>query len=431
MGIIFQMNFLFDSVTIFLFISQDVVSTFSELSSPAINNTHLSSTLSDAASQYYTHRLAFLDDILEEYDKRAWPTYGKGMPTEVKVNIHINDLGSVNAANMDYSLDIYLRQLWKDQRLMLSAFGINQIVTLNGDDLIDKIWKPDLFFRNVKEARFHRVTVPNMLIKISPDGSILFSMRLTLKLFCHMSFRHYPLDTQRCHVIVGPYAQTTDQVRVRWQEKNALLIEEMVELNEFDLVDYSCGQFLRVIDTGAFSFLNVSFVLERQYGYHLIQTYLPTFLIVMISWVSFWLNVDAVPARVTLGVTTLLTLTTVASGVRTQLPPVSYIKAIDIWIGSCSVMVFGALLEFTLVNYLSRSEKTSEILKKPMSTFKHPRTSVINPKPSQEDETKSIKNTSNLKEAIIVDRVCRVLFPLVFFVFNLVYWFYYLYTPEL
>lgn len=106
--------------------------------------------------------------------------------------------------------------------------------------------------------------------------------------------------------------------------------------------------------SGAFSFLNVSFLFVRQNGFHLVQTYLPTFLIVMISWVSFWLHVDATPARVTLGVTTLLTLTTVASGIRTQLPPVSYVKAIDVWIGACSVMVFGALLEFTLVNYLSR-----------------------------------------------------------------------------
>lgn len=77
---------------------------------------------------------------------------------------------------------------------------------------------------------------------------------------------------------------------------------------------------------GTFSFLNVTLTLARQNGYHLIQTYLPTFLIVTISWVSFWLNIDATPARVTLGVTTLLTMTTVASGVRTQLPPVSYVK---------------------------------------------------------------------------------------------------------
>ncbi|VDL68574.1 unnamed protein product [Nippostrongylus brasiliensis] len=33
-------------------------------------------------------------------------------------------------------------------------------------------------------------------------------------------------------------------------------------------------------------------------------------LIVTISWVSFWLNREASPARVSLGVTTVLTMTT-------------------------------------------------------------------------------------------------------------------------
>ena len=42
--------------------------------------------------------------------------------------------------------------------------------------------------------------------------------------------------------------------------------------------------------------------------------------------VSFWLDPTAVPARVTLGLTTLLTLTTLANGIRQGLPPVSYVK---------------------------------------------------------------------------------------------------------
>ncbi|GBN81596.1 Glycine receptor subunit alpha-3, partial [Araneus ventricosus] len=103
-----------------------------------------------------------------------------------------------------------------------------------------------------------------------------------------------------------------------------------------------------------FSFLNVSFVFLRQNEYHLVQTYLPTFLIVMISWVSFWIPTDPAPARTLIGVTSSLTLATIASGIRSQLPPISYAKAIDVWIGACAVMCFAAFLEFAAASYLKR-----------------------------------------------------------------------------
>ena len=84
--------------------------------------------------------------------------------------------------------------------------------------------------------------------------------------------------------------------------------------------------------------------------------YIPSFMLVAVSWVSFWLDKDSVPARVTLGVTTLLTMTTQASAVNQNLPPVSYTKAIDIWIGVCLAFIFGALLEFALVNWAARKD---------------------------------------------------------------------------
>ena len=64
---------------------------------------------------------------------------------------------------------------------------------------------------------------------------------------------------------------------------------------------------------GEYSCLKAEFHLQRSLGYHMVQSYLPTVLIVVISWVSFWLDVDAIPARVTLGVTTLLTISSKAS----------------------------------------------------------------------------------------------------------------------
>ena len=67
--------------------------------------------------------------------------------------------------------------------------------------------------------------------------------------------------------------------------------------------------------------------MKRDLGFYMIQTYVPSMLIVVLSWVSFWLSNDAVPARISLGVLTVLTMTTMTSGMATQLP--RYLKHVD------------------------------------------------------------------------------------------------------
>ncbi|XP_014676017.1 PREDICTED: glycine receptor subunit alpha-1-like [Priapulus caudatus] len=89
------------------------------------------------------------------------------------------------------------------------------------------------------------------------------------------------------------------------------------------------------------------------------QSFIPCALLVICSWLSFWLHPDATPARVGLGVTTFLTIYTQASGVRYSLPPVSYTKAIDIWFNVCTVFIFLSLVEFAMVNYCARHHKPS------------------------------------------------------------------------
>ena len=79
-------------------------------------------------------------------------------------------------------------------------------------------------------------------------------------------------------------------------------------------------------------------------GYYLIQIYIPSSLIVVISWVSFWLNRGATPARVGLGVTTVLTMTTLMASTNAALPKISYVKSIDVYLGACFFMVFASLL---------------------------------------------------------------------------------------
>ena len=84
--------------------------------------------------------------------------------------------------------------------------------------------------------------------------------------------------------------------------------------------------------------------------------YIPSILVVVLSWISFWLNVNAVPGRISLGVLTVLTMTTQSGGVNSSLPTVSYTKAIDIWMSTCLLFVFLALIEFAVANVLVRKD---------------------------------------------------------------------------
>ncbi|KAI0234381.1 Gamma-aminobutyric acid receptor subunit gamma-2 [Lamellibrachia satsuma] len=97
------------------------------------------------------------------------------------------------------------------------------------------------------------------------------------------------------------------------------------------------------------------FHLRREIGYYLLQIYLPCYLIVIISWVSFWINREAVPARVTLGITTILTTCTIAITGRQGLPKVSYSTALDVFLLVCFCFVFAALVEYAGVNYFTKS----------------------------------------------------------------------------
>ena len=110
---------------------------------------------------------------------------------------------------------------------------------------------------------------------------------------------------------------------------------------------------------GEFTCIQVVFTLSRNIGFYIIQLYVPSALTVMLSWVSFWLDARSVPARISLGVLTILTIITQSSGFSQSLPKVSYVKAVDIWTTMCLIFVFLALVEYACLNSLLRKTEES------------------------------------------------------------------------
>ncbi|CAH1772524.1 unnamed protein product, partial [Owenia fusiformis] len=158
----------------------------------------------------------------------------------------------------------------------------------------------------------------------------------------------------------------------------------------------------------------------------------------------FWISVDAIPARVSIGLLTVLTTTTQSSGARSSLPRVSYVKAIDVWMSVCLLFVFASLLEFAVVNVFSRKQVrsiTPALMAKQMP-LPFMRAQPAKPRSrfrkkssgsdSEDGETKEshdefldapkIPDLDGKFRARMIDKMCRRIFPTSFLIFNAVYW---------
>ncbi|XP_054276918.1 gamma-aminobutyric acid receptor subunit beta-like isoform X4 [Macrosteles quadrilineatus] len=296
---------------------------------------------------------ATLDSFSISYDKRVRPNYGR-QPVNVGVTMYVLSISSVSEVQMDFTLDFYFRQFWTDPRLAFEKKPGVETLSV-GSEFIKNIWVPDTFFVNEKQSYFHSATTSNEFIRVHHSGSITRSIRLTITASCPMNLQYFPMDRQLCYIEIESFGYTMRDIRYKWNEgPNSVGVSNEVSLPQFRVLGHRQRAMEISLSTGNYSRLACEIQFVRSMGYYLIQIYFPSSLIVIISWVSFWLNRNATPARVNLGVTTVLTMTTLMSSTNAALPKISYVKSIDVYLGTCFVMVFASLLEYATVGYMAK-----------------------------------------------------------------------------
>lgn len=171
-------------------------------------------------------------------------------------------------------------------------------------DWLKHMWRPDSFFKNAKSVTFQTMTIPNHYMWLYKDKTILYMVKLTLRLSCAMNFAIYPHDTQECKLQMESrslicslrpnidliklfslhlVSHTTDDMIFQWDPDVPLVVDEHIELPQLALVRNHTADCTQVYSTGNFTCLEVVFVLKRRLGYYLFHTYIPTCLIVIMS----------------------------------------------------------------------------------------------------------------------------------------------------
>ncbi|KAL7853540.1 hypothetical protein AOLI_G00203840 [Acnodon oligacanthus] len=421
--------------------------------------------LPDDSKDNITIFTRILDRLLDGYDNRLRPGLGESV-TEVRTNIYVTSFGPVSDTDMEYTIDVFFRQSWRDERLKFD--GPMQVLPLN-NLLASKIWTPDTFFHNGKKSVAHNMTTPNKLLRLVDNGTLLYTMRLTIHAECPMHLEDFPMDAHACPLKFGSYAYTNNEVVYIWtadDEKSVSVAPDGSRLNQYDLLGHVIGKETIKSSTGEYVVMTTYFHLKRKIGYFVIQTYLPCIMTVILSQVSFWLNRESVPARTVFGVTTVLTMTTLSISARNSLPKVAYATAMDWFMAVCYAFVFSALIEFATVNYFTKrswawdgekeaqdmrtrdstafSKKTNNTFNivgttYPMSVGKDPGLTTIaksatTQAPALPQPVREVRLSRMDGEYIVegakksynrvskVDKISRIIFPVLFFIFNLAYW---------
>ncbi|XP_041122795.1 gamma-aminobutyric acid receptor subunit alpha-6-like isoform X1 [Polyodon spathula] len=414
-------------------------------------------------SVYSENITRILDRLLDGYDNRLRPGFG-GPVTEVKTDIYVTSFGPVSDVEMEYTMDVFFRQTWVDERLKFD--GSIEILRIN-NVMVSKIWTPDTFFRNGKKSIAHNMTTPNKLFRIMQNGTVLYTMRLTINAECPMRLMNFPMDGHACPLKFGSYAYPRSEIIYTWKKGPMHSVEvpkESSSLLQYDLIGQTVTSEILKSNTGEYIVMTVYFHLQRKMGYFMIQAYIPCIMTVILSQVSFWINKESVPARTVFGITTVLTMTTLSISARHSLPKVSYATAMDWFIAVCFAFVFSALIEFAAVNYFTNLETQKAMTKKARAAALEAETEAVDGEivSQQSDSSCNVKKRINsvvshgepLEENNIpyalpqpqflqqgsaipsnpnaitgtskIDKYARIFFPLSFGAFNLVYWVVYL-----
>ncbi|KAG8281969.1 Glycine receptor subunit alpha-3 [Homalodisca vitripennis] len=247
-------------------------------------------------------------------------------------------------------------------------------------------------------------------------------------MWCYMNLENFPFDDQVCGVRFASYAYVTSDFVLHWKKDSPIAkSKEVGRVMGFTMSKFLTSTCHSKTSTGEYTCLKAEFLFRRNLEYYVLHTFLPTALLVIVSWASFWIDRQQILARILLVLSTLFAMSSFSTDIDSSVPNVPYVKAMDVWVGTCFIFLLLALLEFAIVSSVGSSEYNADSKAEEGSDHV-----VQNANSSQDSEAQDRSSSKRAflqaykalrvpKDSGRIDSVARILFPAAFFTFVFIY----------
>ena len=281
-----------------------------------------------------------------------------------------------------FGFDGYLRAWWQDVRLAYngSAQGGCRDKLVFGDTDRASIWKPEFYWEGLEAVALpHKAGMGRgESLEVYPDGSIWWSRQVSFTLSCPVAttLGKLPFDTQTCTYQMGMYAETEADVQLRWRDgKTGLDNYDGTCLAEWFVTGFAQRDSVSVYVSANFTYATAEISFSRSPDVLMMSYFLPSVLLVLCSYCGFFIDPMATPARVTLGMLTLVVSGNSFLGLNAQLPTVLLPPWLARVVYSCIIFNFVGFMGVVLVSFGSLSSRWLDeqyrMLKQQMSWHHH------------------------------------------------------------
>ena len=272
----------------------------------------------------------------------------EGTPTVVHVRAIVFDVSAIDSARQSFEANLFIRARWRDERLAHSG-------TSPLRRPLEDVWHPGLQVVNLQRVW---QTMPQA-VDISPDGEVTYRQRMAGTFSQPMHVGDFPLDTQRLRFTILPSAHAGQEVSLVPDERDRSFIAEKFSAAAWDPRSWSIEPIVFGIAAGEESRPAVELAIDfnRRVGSYVLKIYVPLVLIVIMAWSAFWIDPMETGPPIGVATTSMLTLIAYRFMVGQELPAVSYLTRMDLFILSATLLVFLTLIETVVAHRLVRNER--------------------------------------------------------------------------